>query len=152
MDLLFIFGAKYLLILSLIIGAWWFLKLPRIQKKDALIFGSLTLALSFIFGKIASMLYYNSRPFVIDHFSPLIDHIADNGFPSDHMLLVSAIAAVVSFYNKRIGFTLWILAILVGISRVFVGVHHFIDIFGSLIIAIISSFIIYFALKKKRVI
>jgi undecaprenyl-diphosphatase len=152
MNQLFIFGAKYLLLFSILIGGVWFYKLPANKKKSSAIFGALTLGMSFILGKLASLSYYDSRPFVAEGFTPLINHIADNGFPSDHMLLVSAIAAIVSAYNKKIGLSLWIIAVLVGISRINVGVHHPIDILGSALIACISSGIIYFALKKRRVV
>jgi membrane-associated phospholipid phosphatase len=44
---------------------------------------------------------------------------------------------------------LWLLAIIVGVARVIAGVHHTIDIIGSLIIAtIIPAIIFHFILPK----
>jgi undecaprenyl-diphosphatase len=147
MNTLYIFGAKYLFILSLLLGLWWFYKLPKDKRGEALIFGILTLPLAFIITKIAGHFYFDPRPFVADHFTPLIAHDPDNGFPSDHTLLVSAIAAVVTFLDIRKSLWFWLVAIAVAVSRVAVGVHHPIDVTASAIIAAVSAYIVHFSLK-----
>jgi len=152
MDILYIIGAKYFFIIPIFIGIILFVRSSRFLKKELLIFSIPSLGLSLLIGKILNHFIYNSRPFVVGGFSPLIEHAPDNGFPSDHMLLVASIAAIISFYNKKLGALLWFFAILVGISRVLVGVHHIIDIVGSALIAIISSTVIYLSLKKRRMI
>ena len=50
---------------------------------------------------ILGHLYYNPRPFVVGNFTPLISHSVDNGFPSDHVLLASAIASILYFFSKK---------------------------------------------------
>lgn len=100
--------------------------------------------------KIAGHFYTDTRPFVSGNFTPLIPHAADNGFPSDHMLLASALAAVVMCYRKRLGYALWAVAIIIGISRVYVGVHHPIDIVGSALIALLAAFIVHIVEKRMR--
>ncbi len=91
------------------------------------------------YGEICSAggsLYYDPRPFVVGHFTPLIPHVPDNGFPSDHALLISAIAMIGMVWNRKLGSALWVLAVLVAAARVYVGVHHTIDVAGSCIISI----------------
>lgn len=144
MDTLFIFGAKYLFVLSIIMGAIYFLKAPREVRKEIFIFAVFTLPLTFLLGILANHLYINPRPFVVQNFTPLISHAMDNGFPSDHMLLLSSIAVVFGFFSRKRAVQLWIIAFLVGISRVYVGVHHWVDILGSISIAIISGFSVYY--------
>jgi undecaprenyl-diphosphatase len=151
MDILYIIGAKYLFILPILLGLWLFINASKLLKKELLIFSIPALGISLLLGKILNRYIYNSRPFVEEGFSPLIKHAPDNGFPSDHMLLVASIAMIITFYNKKIGALLWFLAILVGASRVMVGVHHWADILGSTLIAITSSTAIYWLLKKRRV-
>jgi membrane-associated phospholipid phosphatase len=56
---------------------------------------------------------------------------------------------IVWFYNKKISYWFWLIAILIGVARVYVGIHHVVDILGSIIIVIISG-IIYFVLKKYK--
>lgn len=147
MNTLYIFGAKYLFILSPLLGLFWFYKLPKEKRGKALVFGILTLPLAFIIAKIASHFYMNPRPFVVDNFTPLIPHAPDNGFPSDHTLLVAAVASVVTFLDIRKSLWFWIIAIAVAISRVAVGVHHPIDVTASAIIAAASGYVVHFALK-----
>ncbi len=96
------------------------------------------LILTYLLGKIGSFLYFDARPFVVDHFIPLIMHAADNGFPSDHTLLAAGLAAVGMYWNKKLGIVLWALAALIAVARVYVGVHHPIDVIGSAVIALIA--------------
>ena len=96
------------------------------------------------------MLYYNPRPFFEENFTPLIPHLADNGFPSDHLLLLSALAILICIFNRHWAVPLWIIALLVGISRIYAGVHHFADIFGSIFIALISAGLVYFVLNREK--
>src|SRR6266550_4734024 len=89
------FSAKYVIFLLEIVAAVWFVwKVPRPQKQEVVLFAAFSLPLTFIVALIASKLYYDPRPFVAGHFVPLIAHSADNGFPSDHMLLSAAVASV----------------------------------------------------------
>ena len=137
MDTLFIFGAEKLFILSPLLVAYFFYKLRRETKKEVLIFAFFSLPLTFILGMLLREIYINPRPFVINGFEPLIHHAPDNGFPSDHVLLVAALASVVTFYSKKYALWLWLVTLLVGLSRMYVGVHHSIDILGSIFIAFV---------------
>src|SRR3990167_1992340 len=135
MDALIIFGAKYLLTIGIFVAVIFFI-LESLQKKARLaLFGVFVLPLAYMAAKIAGHFFYNPRPFVVGQFSPLIPHAADNGFPSDHVFLLAAVASLFFICNRIIGIMLWILAVLVGISRVFAGIHHTVDIIGSATIA-----------------
>ncbi len=143
MDNLIIFGARYLTSVMILIAFTYFLKLSRTKKIEMIAFAVITLPAIYLTAKIASLLYYNPRPFVVENFMPLIEHANNNGFPSDHTLLSGAVAMVVYFFNKKLGALLFGLAVLVGISRVLAGVHNEIDIEGSLIITAGISFLVY---------
>ena len=136
---IFIFGAKYLYLLAGVIALVGFWKLPKEKKKEIIIFSMIALPAIYIVSKIGAWLYSDPRPFVAGHFVPLIPHDPDNGFPSDHVLLVSAIASLIFPFNKKISAGVWIVAILVGISRVYVGIHHPVDIVGSIVISVVVS-------------
>ncbi len=146
-DLIFIFGAKYLYLIVIIVSFIWFLNQPKAKRKEILIIVCISLPLAFVISKVAGHLYYNPRPFVLSHFQPLIHHKADNGFVSHHTLLVSSIATIIFIFSRRIGLVLWILALCVGFSRVYAGVHHMIDIAGSILISITSVGLVYFLVK-----
>lgn len=91
--------------------------------------------LAYLLAKLGSALYESPRPFVLSGIPPLVPHASDNGFPSDHTLFSAALAVLVLRYDKRVGFVLFVLACLVGTARVLAGIHHGVDIIGSLLIA-----------------
>jgi undecaprenyl-diphosphatase len=148
--LLIIFGAKYLYILTILIALIFFFYLPKDKKKGFALLAVIALPCVYICAKIAGHFYFDPRPFVTGHFTPLIPHPADNGFVSDHMLLTGAIAMIVFFYNKKTGAILWVAALLVGLSRVLAGIHHPIDILGAAVISAAVPAIIYHLLKIKN--
>lgn len=144
-----IIGAKYLFGASLFIAGIYFLKVPRRAQKNILIFSLVTIPFILLIALLGNHLYENPRPFVVGGFTPLIPHAPDNGFPSDHALLVSAIASVFILFSRRIGIILWIIAMFVAVSRVYVGVHHPIDVIGSMIISVFVTIIAYLIIKKR---
>ncbi len=145
MDALIIFGAKYLIAFSVAAALLVFLSTHRSMHKRLAALFCTALPLAYALGLLARSLYENPRPFISDNVTPLISHGADNGFPSDHMLLASTLAAIVTTYDRRLGAVLWIIAIVVGAARVAAGVHHPIDIVGSAAIAIVATGIVHYA-------
>lgn len=150
MDPLVIFIAQYFYLFVLAFAALFFFLQPRHIQKSMVICGVIVAPLAFVISRIASRLYYDPRPFVVGHFVPLFAHAADNGFPSDHVLLTGAIAMIIFFYNKKWSVPFWALAVLIGWARVASGVHHTVDIAGSIVIVLVSGAVYYFALGRKR--
>ncbi|MSU75362.1 MAG: phosphatase PAP2 family protein [Candidatus Magasanikbacteria bacterium] len=136
-----IFGATYLIFVIALVAVFYFLFQPRARKKDIIIFIAVTVPIIYLLSFIASGFYYNSRPFVVGHFVPLVFHGNTNGFPSDHTLASAAMAVIIFRSNKKLGVILLLLALLVGISRVLAGVHHAVDVFASLVIAVIVGWL-----------
>lgn len=136
-----IFAAQYLIFIIIILGIAYFLHRPIHEKREIVIFSLITLPIIFIISRICSAMYFNPRPFVENQFLALIPHKANNGFPSDHTLLSSAVAMIVWQFNKKIGWFLLFLALMVGLARVYVGVHHHMDIFASIIISFVTVII-----------
>ncbi len=148
MNAIAIFIAQYLYIVALLIGAAFFLLQLWEKWKDMAICGAFIAIVSYVISRIAGALYYDPRPFVVGHFIPLIAHAADNGFPSDHVLLAGAVAMVIWFYNKKISIVLWVFALLIGWARVYIGIHHVTDIIGSIVIVLAAGSV--YALFEKR--
>lgn len=138
LNTLIIFAAKYLYLFIIFTAVLFFLK-EKARRKGILIFSAITLPVVYVVAQIAGKIYYNPRPFVVEHFTPLINHMANNGFPSDHSLISFAFASIVFLFNKKLGLVLFGFSFLVGISRVYVGVHHPIDILGSFLISILVT-------------
>jgi undecaprenyl-diphosphatase len=148
MDQFFIFCANYLFIVVFVIAAIYFLRQPRKIQVHIILTGLACALLSYIIALIGGALYNDPRPFVVGHFKPLIEHDTENGFPSDHVLLVSCVSAVMFLYNKGIAALLWALTLLIAIARVYVGVHHPVDVAASMLIVIVVTLVIYFTINK----
>lgn len=140
MNFLIIFGAKYLIYFIIAAAAVCFFTIEKSRRRELFIFATVTLLPTYILAKILSFLFYNPRPFVVGNFAPLVQHVADNGFPSDHTLLASAVALIIFRFKRKWGIFLLALALIVGFSRVFAGVHHFIDIFGSFVVSVVTYY------------
>jgi undecaprenyl-diphosphatase len=148
LDTLFIFGAKYLYLVSVLIAAFIFFKGGVEEKKRMIVFGIISFGLAFVISLIAREMYFNPRPFVVGGFEPLIPHEPDNGFPSDHTLLVAAIASLFTFLHRRVSIWLWVVVLIVGISRIYTGVHHLTDVIGSALIALLAAGAAYAIIHK----
>lgn len=131
-----IFLASKLHIVIVVVALFVFITATHDKKRMLFIYGVFGLPLAYILGKIAGLLYFTPRPFAELGIAPLVPHIADNGFPSEHTLYAMTIALVVYFANKKVGVMLILLALLVGVGRVLAEVHRPIDVLGSVSIAV----------------
>lgn len=141
MNNFIIFSAKYLYFFEIAIVSTYFLFQPRDKQKSIILLSAIFLPLAYIVAQAIAVFYFDPRPYVVGHFTPLISHIPDNGFPSDHVLLTGAVASILFVYNKKVGTLAWIITTVVGISRVYAGIHHLTDIVGSAVIAIASMWV-----------
>lgn len=148
MDTFFIYSAKYAVALPVLILGIYFLAQRWPKQKRMALFAVPAGIIAYALGRIGSALYYNPRPFVVGHFTPLIAHAANNGFPSDHTLLAAAFASVGIYWNKRLGIVLWLLAILIAVARVYVGVHHPLDVIGSMVFGLVGVSLWYVAMSR----
>ena len=123
----------YLLIL--IFAIMWLRGNTQIKKQilKAFIFTCLTLTIS----QLISHFFYSPRPFVMEVGQTLIQHKPTGSFPSNHMTIFSSIAFAYYFSAYRqVGKLLIAVAWLVAWSRVYVGVHFPIDMFGAFFLAL----------------
>ncbi len=153
MKMLIIFLAEYLYLIIIGISLYAFVKTDKKNRKNIFLFSMATFILSFVLSRIANYFIQSPRPFVVDSsITPLFSHIPNNGFPSDHTLLVMSLAAIVYMFNRKLGIILSIGSVLVGVARVMAQVHNPVDILGSIIIAWISCLLIYYILTKRKII
>ncbi len=89
------------------------------------------------------------RPFIShDDFNPLFEPIGFS-FPSGHATAFFAIAAVIYSWNKKIGSVFFLAALMIGLARIFAGVHYPLDILGGAILGMIVGFITAKYILKK---
>jgi len=74
------------------------------------------------------------RPFeVLESIKVLAPIEGGTSFPSGHSALTMALATAVYFYYPRLGKLLIAFSIMVGLSRIFVGVHYPLDVIVGLV-------------------
>ncbi len=134
MNVVIVVVAQYFFLISVAVTAAVWIRQPSR--------GKLTLAIAGVAGGLAGLglislagaLYYDPRPFVVEHIHPLFAHAADNGFPSDHAALTMFLAVCVWFCSRRWGLVLAVNALLVGAARVLAHVHSPLDILAGYLI------------------
>jgi undecaprenyl-diphosphatase len=147
MTSLIVFIGKYFIFIIGLVALGVTIISESTVRNKLVILTILSLLIAFGMASLAGFLYYDPRPFVVEHTTPLINHIADNGFPSDHTLYAMSASATIFVYKRKTGIFLAILSILGGAARVIAGVHHPIDIIGGTLIATSATFIAWIILK-----
>ena len=81
---------------------------------------------------------------------PGVDNYLYNTFPSGHTTCAFALyfALAVIVKNKTLKFFFFLIALLVGYSRIYLSQHFFEDVFAGSVIGIIITIVIYFIIDK----
>lgn len=104
-----------------------------------------------VVGKISGLFYSHYQPFVeLNNVNLLIKHDINNSFPSDHTIVYTCFLVGLMFMinSKKKWWIIPPLILLLGISRIWVGVHFPMDVLYSLIISIIISNVTWYYVKN----
>ncbi|SHJ94321.1 undecaprenyl-diphosphatase [Desulforamulus aeronauticus] len=131
---------KSIFFYALILILMWF-RNERYMR--IVIYAAITGCLGLFINFVITQIYFEPRPFVAHSVHLLIKHAADASFPSNHTTGAFALALGVFIRQHKIGSRLLFVAILTGISRIFVGHHYPFDVLGSVIVAGLASLLVY---------
>lgn len=136
-----IFFAVYVVPLMLVA-----LIIEAVRRHWACFFSAiLGLAMAWGFSQLLSFVVNRPRPFITlsDQITPIIKYPLDSSFPSDHTVVAFAVATMLAmfFKRRRVSLILYLLATLVGLSRIATGVHYPTDVLAGAILAVFVSFI-----------
>lgn len=92
-----------------------------------------------------SDLLANHQMYIHVIFSPLRDY----SMPSGHTLTVFSAAMALTFLSKRYSLIFFSLAVLTGLSRVYVGAHFPSDVITGAIIGVFSAWLVYISVFRK---
>ncbi len=134
-----IFCAKFLFLAASLLVAVVFVRVAPKQRRILLVRALVVLVLSVALAKGGGALYKDPRPFVIRHVTPIIPHEPDNGFPSDHALLIFACAFLLLPFSLRAGLVTTLIAVVVGVARVACLLHTPADIVASGVFAAVAN-------------
>lgn len=120
-----------------------------IKERKALFILTFGILLSFPIISFIHLFLQIPRPFITYHFQPLIAPPNSFSFPSAHATCISIMAFAYFFTKSKWAWPFLILAIFVGFTRVYVGVHFPIDILGGLLLGFVISYLIGFIMNLK---
>jgi len=140
-------------------------KVPTRQKKRVIIYAIIAITLSGLINRSIKEVVKRPRPLryfaLNEHLreSPegkreihtVYEHHTRRSFPSGHTNTAFAAASVVIIIFGGYFWSAYILAFLVGISRIYLGVHFPFDTVGGMIIGIIIPWLIYLYYFKASV-
>jgi|TARA_R110000751_G_scaffold261692_1_gene360960 undecaprenyl-diphosphatase len=127
-------------LLVLAVAAQWWRGPERPHNRHVLVATGLSFLLGLAINQLILLFVHRIRPYDggISHL--LISPSADPSFPSDHATAAFAIAAAILLHGmRRMG--LWFLAaaVLIAVSRVFIGTHYVSDVLGGAAIGVVAA-------------
>ncbi len=161
LDGFFVFVTKafvpFLIILAIF---WFFIFLPRSTKSiknkladysDGLLFLFCIALVAIVVQLIKANVPFPRPSQILNGVNSLSTYGNYDSFPSMHSALSFAIATFIYQYSKRAGLMVLVLAVLVAISRIFVGVHFPIDVFVGAFIGSIVCWGVVAVFKRDTI-
>jgi len=127
--------------LPLLLGVMWTNGTPATRQTVATVGMSLLLALSS--SLLIGLFYPHPRPFVIGLATALLDHAPTPSFPSDHAIFCFTVGfSLLLGAWHRLGIITLGIGALVGLARVYLGIHYPLDIIGGLSLGLLSAWLV----------
>ncbi|MDO7905215.1 undecaprenyl-diphosphatase [Paenibacillus sp. JX-17] len=144
LDDAFIFLSKYAIWIMIVVLALVWIRGNRKQQR-MVVYAFIGAAFAVLSTKIVIAPWIgHPRPFTEHSVHQLIDHTPDGSFPSKHAAFAFTLAFLSFAINRPVGRVMLILAVLIGLSRVYVGVHYPADILGGAVFAVILSSLLFY--------
>jgi undecaprenyl-diphosphatase len=125
----------------------WILDRPgRANRwKVACISGLVSAGLGLAVGQVISHVWVRERPFDAHPLQTvlLVPGSGEPSFPSDHATAAFAIAFSVLLVGRRLGVVFVLAAVMIALSRIFVGVHYPGDVAAGALVGLLSSLVVW---------
>lgn len=129
----------------------------KTRKKGCVAGVSLTLT-ALVTNLVLKRLVQRTRPYdAIDNLEILVPRLEDFSFPSGHTAVSFGVAvAIYMLFPKKYGYAALALAFLIGLSRLYVGVHYPTDVIGGALTGIVTAVLTvkagqkWFGIERKQ--
>lgn len=127
-------------VLVLAVAGQWWRKGDQPHTRHVLIAAGFSFLLGFALNQLILLFVHRMRPYDAGISHLLVARSADPSFPSDHATATIAIAAAFLFHGmRRTGVWFLAAAVLMMISRVWIGTHYASDILGGALTGVIAA-------------
>lgn len=133
------FGQLFIALIPVYVATVWFRGAP--STRACLIEATASATIALALAALVGAFWPHPRPFVIGIGHTLIGHAADASFPSDHLTLLSSLAASFMLHRRfrRFGRMLALSGIPVAWARIYLGVHFPADMLGAAIVGAVGA-------------
>lgn len=146
----FICSPKFMVVLNVLL--FIFIIIKKKYKLSIIVLSSVS---SVIINNLVKIIVRRERP---DYLRMVVEK--SYSFPSGHamisVLFFGSIIYLVNKYNLKhkrlITFSLSTFILLVGISRIYLGVHYLTDVFGGYLLGLVVLFLIIHKLERKKLV
>ena len=127
-------------IVSIVIFLW----LKRMRGLALVLATALAVSISDFLGATLKELIARDRPcHVLSHIKDIANCSNSFSFPSNHAVNSFTFATIVTLAYKNLTFLLYVSALLVGYSRIYLGVHYPTDVLSGALLGILIGFLGY---------
>lgn len=113
---------------------WFWPGAQRPVRRQVVLLAVLAELLALGLSHVPSFLYYRPRPFMVQDVAVLVTALPAPSFPSDHITMHAAVAAVLGGWHRALGVGLWLLTAVAMYARVYVGLHFPADVVAGAVI------------------
>ena len=108
-----------------------------------------TLIISQIIVHTLKILLSRERPYnIIEHLNTFGIDLKDYSFPSGHTTASFSIATTIALNIPRLSILVFTIAIIIGISRIYLGVHYPTDVAAGILVGCFTSIVVHFHLLE----
>jgi undecaprenyl-diphosphatase len=131
-------------------GLLWFLSRPGVDRKWKLACASgyAAAALAYVVNFVIHHIYDRARPYEAHAIRHPWSMSTDASFPSDHASLSFAIAFAVLAFDTVAGVVFLVLAVIIGVGRLFIGAHYPSDVLASVAIGLVAALVVLRVLPR----
>jgi undecaprenyl-diphosphatase len=128
-------------VMVVITAALWFFSRPGGDRKWKLACGSgfAAAALSYVAAFVIHHIWDRPRPYMTHHIAHPWSNTTDASFPSDHTTVSFAIAFAVLAFDVATGVIFLVIALIIGVGRLFIGAHYPSDVGAGIVIGLLAA-------------